>query len=129
MPKKGMLSLRPVTINGAKLWQVTVPLAGGGRKQRTFKLKVMAQQFFEIAKVELEKRRASEIADEARRAVHSEPLSRPRPNRGIHGQLTRQWLRKVADEAYRRYDAHPGRAGTGRVKQIIAEVIDEWLAE
>jgi hypothetical protein len=47
------LSLLPVTLDGRRYWEVTVPLRPVGRKQVRFKSKVDAEKYFRACKVEL----------------------------------------------------------------------------
>lgn len=46
MPRRALPRLRPVNIKGERFWQISIPQPKAGRRLRTFKDKVAAQQFF-----------------------------------------------------------------------------------
>jgi integrase len=52
--RKTSLSLAKTRIGGKLFWQVTVPKLGGGRERRTFKERLAAQTFLDLAKVQQE---------------------------------------------------------------------------
>ena len=69
MPRKAVPRLRQVTINAKRFWQISIPQPQDGRRLRTFKDKVTAQQFFAAVQKEFERLDSTMIEAEARAMV------------------------------------------------------------
>jgi integrase len=111
--RKTSLSIGKTRIGGKLFWQVTVPKMGGGRERRTFKDRLAAQSFFELAKVQRDNFGAASMSiPESLRMEAMECAEILRP------------LGKTLRDAVKFYAAHLSAYASGKtVREVIAELL------